>query len=239
MAQSDRTGRIPCRTSRGRAPPLAAVQTHSLLSDGNTNKIDTSTNGDCRRGGQGWVDYQDTDPQNGGRAVGVEACLDEGYLEANPGTKTNPAEVLPPGYRWAQRYAGFLGLAADKSINACHLLGKQLGGSGTDPRNLATCSRQANAAIRGDGRIDDNMASYEGRVRAAVDAGQIVHYKVSPAYSGWRTVPTAFEISAQGHYPDGGAGISFMQPVPNSIYSRGGSWSNLGLVIDSSTTAGG
>ncbi|MEU3660972.1 hypothetical protein AB0E77_14650 [Streptomyces sp. NPDC032940] len=110
-----------------------------------------------------------------------------------------------------------------------------LTGSGTDLRNLATCSRQANTAARGDGRINDHMFSYESRVKEAVENGQVVHYTVTPKYSDAWTVPVSFEISARGIMPDGSPGIAFRQPVPNSVYSPRSGWKSMGTVTDSRT----
>ncbi|WP_405763511.1 DNA/RNA non-specific endonuclease [Streptomyces sp. NBC_01420] len=91
-----------------------------------------------------------------------------------------------------KKYVGYLGgLGSRCSINICHLLGNDLSGSGTNPRNVATCSRQAKTNVKGNGRIDDHVYSYEARVKAAVDAGQVVYYKVTPEYSGNRTVPVS------------------------------------------------
>ncbi|MGQ4365409.1 DNA/RNA non-specific endonuclease [Streptomyces sp. SAS_272] len=126
------------------------------------------------------------------------------------------------------------GAATLKRLNMCHLLGKDLGGSGTDRRNLATCSRQANTAVVGDGRIGDHMFSYESQVKSAIDGGQVVRYSVTPRYHGSRTVPVSFEMVASGILPDGSPGLSVGQVVPNSIYSpRQGVWKNLGMVTDS------
>ncbi|MET9146381.1 DNA/RNA non-specific endonuclease [Streptomyces sp. NPDC004042] len=122
-----------------------------------------------------------------------------------------------------------------RAINACHLLGDALTGSGTDLRNLATCLRQANAAVRGDGRIEDHMFSYESQVQAAVNAGQVVHYTVTPQYSGARTIPVSFEITARGTMPDGSPEIAFSQPVTNLLYSPRAGWKNLGTATDSRT----
>ncbi|WP_390899381.1 hypothetical protein [Streptomyces mirabilis] len=102
-------------------------------------------------------------------------------------------------------------------------------------RNLATCSRQANVTINGDGRIEDHMYSYESQVKSAIDSGQVVHYTVTPNYAGSRTVPVSFDITARGTMPDGSPGISFSQPVPNSIYSPRKGMTNLGTVMDSRT----
>ena len=127
------------------------------------------------------------------------------------------------------------GLAPSSAINACHLLGSDLSGSGTDLRNLATCSRQANTAVRGDGRIADHMFSYESQVKHAIDSGQVVYYSVTPQYSGGRTVPISFDITARGTKPDGSLGLSLSQTVPNAVYSPRRGWKNLGTVTDSRT----
>ncbi|WOX26456.1 DNRLRE domain-containing protein [Streptomyces solicathayae] len=164
--------------------------------------------------GGGWVDYKDTDSANGNRATGVEACLTKEYVESNSGS---PVSVYPPGYRWAQDFAEDKGLNPQQNINACHLLGNALTGSGSDRRNLATCSRGANAKQRGAPQGDDHMRSYESQVYDAVMSGQDVMYTVTPIYDGARTVPTGFRLTAYGTHPDGTMGLSFDTIVPNTL----------------------
>ncbi|MEV3993649.1 DNRLRE domain-containing protein [Streptomyces sp. NPDC049837] len=168
--------------------------------------------GNC---GEGWVNYQDTDKANGNRAQGVEACLTKEYLNGNKGTPTG--SVLPPGYRWAQDFAKSKGLVPQTNINNCHLLGNKLSGSGTDARNLATCSRGANAKQRGSEQGDDHMYSYEKQVYDAVMSGQHVMYTVTPQYDGNRTVATGFTLTAYGVYPDGTVGINLSTFIPNTL----------------------
>ncbi|GAA3068106.1 hypothetical protein GCM10020000_60590 [Streptomyces olivoverticillatus] len=139
------------------------------------------------------------------------------FLEANPGSYAT-SEVRPPGYEWAGKYAGYLELAPPFAINNCHLLARELSGSGTDLDNLATCSRQANTYSKGEGRLEDNMRKYEVQVKDAIDDGQVVRYQVTPKYSGSRTVPASFEMSAVGSYGDGSPGIRFDEVVPNSLW---------------------
>ncbi|GAA3163752.1 hypothetical protein GCM10010451_09760 [Streptomyces virens] len=192
----------------------------------------TPDNGSRGKCGGGWVEHGDLDAANGNRATGVRACLTEGYLAANPGTKTNVSVVAPPGYRWAQRTAGWLGAhPVDQNINACHLLGKQLSGSGTQLENLATCARGANAPQDGSQQGTNNMQNYENQVREAVAAGQDVYYTVTPRYSGRRTVPTGFTLSAYGTNPDGTPGL-VIPPVfiTNTLAGR-----NLGMFNDPNT----
>ncbi|MEV8100391.1 DNA/RNA non-specific endonuclease [Kitasatospora sp. NPDC085879] len=56
-----------------------------------------------------------------------------------------------------------------------HLLGAQLGGSNKDPRNFVTMHQYANTPA---------MRDFETQVRKAVDAGEIIRYRATPAYSG-------------------------------------------------------
>ncbi|MGW7288159.1 golvesin C-terminal-like domain-containing protein [Streptomyces sp. NPDC054847] len=183
---------------------------------------------DC---GDGWVQHGDLDASNGNRATGVTACLTDDYLQSHEGSKTDPSTVTPPGYNWAQRAAGHFKLDPSKNINACHLLGKQLSGSGTDLKNLATCSRGANAAQEGSTQGANNMSTYEGQVRAAVEGGQHVLYTVTPEYSGSRTVPTGFRISAYGTNPDGSMGLQINTFIPNTLKTG----QNLGTFNDPRT----
>ncbi|MFJ4859124.1 tectonin domain-containing protein [Streptomyces sp. NPDC088730] len=189
---------------------------------------------DCRVFGTGWIHYSPTDPNNGDRATGAEACLDKAYLDEKRGTDTKTREVAPPAYTWAAVYAWELGNSkAWKWRNACHLIANQLGGSGTDYTNLATCSRTANSS-----RMDKstpehrhaNMAKWEQDVFDAVKAGQVVHYTVTPDYEGSRVVPVAFRMQAYGYDPQSGAGIKlFDNLVENEMYSKSDKkWHNMG-----------
>ncbi|MFD7098499.1 LamG-like jellyroll fold domain-containing protein [Streptomyces xanthophaeus] len=197
---------------------------------------DTQEGRDCRVQGAGWIHYSPTDPNNGDRATGAEACLDKAYLDEDRGTPTRtsgPKAVKPPAYDWAAGYAWELGNdKAWKWRNACHLIAKQLGGSGLDRENLATCSRTANSS-----RMDtstpehrhSNMAKWEQDVHDAVQAGQVVHYTVTPVYNGPHIVPVAFRMRADGHDPAGGKGIHFDKLVMNEMYSKSDKkWHNMG-----------
>ncbi len=211
--------------------PVEALAPNAILSGGSGSGTDTWTRSDCRRGGTGWVDSGNLDAANGNRATGVEACLDSEYLNGNPGSDVT-SEIRPPGYQWAARYASHLGLMPRETINNCHLLGRDLGGSGSNLENLATCSRQGNTWVRGEGRLEHNMFTFESEAKAAIDAGQIVRYSVTPRYAGPRTVPVSFEMRASGVYADGTAGISIHEVVVNSLYSPSkGQWRNLGTVV--------
>ncbi|MFJ4468057.1 LamG-like jellyroll fold domain-containing protein [Streptomyces sp. NPDC089424] len=195
---------------------------------------------DCRRPDGGWVDPGPRDAAHGNRATGVEACLDLAYVTAHPGTPTATREgIKPPGYDWARAYVGYLG-GRPRDVNACHLLGAQLSGSGTDLANLATCGTDANSYV---GKAQtpippmDSMLDFEDTVRSLVDSQHVVRYEVTPVYSGNRTVPHEFEMSytawdSQGRYTGSDA-----TTVSNLIYTAGRGWKNLGTAIDSRTGA--
>ncbi len=192
-------------------------------------------NRDCRRGGEGWVEYKDVDSAHGNRATGVEACLDKAYLATHAGSTTNWKKVAPPGYEWARDYAGYLGnRPPGEWVNACHLLGNSLSGDGLKPANLSTCARSTNAsaiAATDPPGIVDHMATFESQVKAAIDQKQVVHYEVTPpVYNGPRTVPVAYEMTAHGTL-NGEPGLSLGVPVPNMMYSnKFKGWYNIGLV---------
>ncbi|MFH9554498.1 LamG-like jellyroll fold domain-containing protein [Streptomyces sp. NPDC017435] len=213
--------------------PLGNVATNALLPDGAGTATRRRTSGDCRTDGAGWVEYGDVDSAHGGRATGVEACLDSAYLDEHPGTETDPDKVALPGYKWARKYAGYLGnRPPGQWVNACHLLGQNLSGDGLMLENLSTCARSANAnrVSRDDPGVADHMYSYERQVKKAIDGGQIVHYQVEPVYMGPRTVPVAYEMSATGTL-NGKPGLSLNQVVPNMMYSnKFNNWSNIGTV---------
>ncbi|KUN99693.1 DNA/RNA non-specific endonuclease [Streptomyces caeruleatus] len=191
---------------------------------------------DCRVGGRGWQDLGHSDPANGDRPTGITACLDKSYLAEQPGSPTNVKQVKPPAYDWARRTMAYHdNFPLRFWRNACHLLGNQLGGSGLDLRNLSTCTRAANASpiARNDPGLPQHMLTFETRVRNAVDAGQVVWYQVTPKYSGARTSPVTYEMTARGLTPEGGTGLVLDEVVPNSAYSnKFRSYFNLGLVTD-------
>lgn len=190
-----------------------------VAEDSGTQRDGTS---DCMRGGLGWVDPGDVDLAHGGRATGMEACLDTAYIMTHPGSATDPDRITPPGYAWARSYAGYLGnRPPGKWVNACHLLGKELGGNGLDPRNLSTCARSANAnrVAKNDPGIIEHMYFYEYQIKKAIDTGQVVHYRARPAYMGSRTVPVAYEMTAHGTL-NGKSALSLDAVVPNMMYSN-------------------
>ncbi|MCG6499899.1 DNA/RNA non-specific endonuclease [Kitasatospora sp. A2-31] len=206
--------------------------TEAAILQGSTQTFDFSgnTNADawgCPGGGR--KDYFPRDTANGKRATGVEACLTLASIKNGSAAKQEGV----PGYKWAQKLAtGDLGAQNERySVNACHLLGDQLGGRGV-LANLATCGRSTNAPRQDlfDPGRDGPMTAFEGLVRLEVEAGQQVLYRVQPKYQGNRTVPYAFfmeALSTTGHLE--------LSIVPNVIYNRHtGDWVNIGLTSCSS-----
>ncbi|MFH9295712.1 DNA/RNA non-specific endonuclease [Streptomyces sp. NPDC017520] len=123
------------------------------------------------------------------------------YVAAHPGTPTATREgTKPPGYDWARAYVGYLG-DRPRDVNACHLLGAQLSGSGTDLANLATCGTDANSYVgKPQSPIPpmDSMLDFEDTVRSLVDSRHVVRYEVTPVYTGSRTVPHEFRMRLPG-----------------------------------------
>ncbi|MGY5010620.1 hypothetical protein ACWCY6_21495 [Streptomyces sp. 900105755] len=106
-------------------------------------------------GSAGWIKYGDRDAANGNRATGVDACPTDPLQK---GSKAKTSDV--PGYKWAQDYSDELGVENPKySVNACHLLGAQLGGKGR-LENEATCGRSTNA-----NKMDETDPGRAGNMR--------------------------------------------------------------------------
>ncbi|MFM9615494.1 hypothetical protein ACKI18_43270, partial [Streptomyces niveiscabiei] len=117
---------------------------------------------------------------------------------------------------------------------------KTLSGKGDQLENLATCGSDANSDVGKPHkpiRPMDNMLYFEDDVRSLIDSEHVVQYKVTPIYSGRRTVPYEFRMSytawdKNGHY----VGVD-ATTVSNLVYTAGQGWKNLGTVIDSRTGA--
>ncbi|WP_406445219.1 LamG domain-containing protein [Streptomyces sp. NBC_00631] len=173
-------------------------------------------------GGSSAPVYGPRDAANGNRATGVDACLTRPLAK---GSGSNTGGV--PGYLWARQYSTELGVSMpQRSVNACHLLGAQLGGKGVLD-NEATCGRSTNASrsdLTDPGR-PGNMRDFENDTRAEVLSGADVHYHVEPMYAGNRTVPYAFVMVAAST-----TGELRTDVVPNVIYSPNRhAWVNIGL----------
>lgn len=183
--------------------------------------------------GDGWAYYMPTGL--GGRATGITACLTGDLGEGSP------ADVDTPGLTWAKNYVSWL-KGSRATVQRCHLLGSQLGGSGDIAANLATCGKDANSYVgqSKDGMRMDGMLDYEDMVRGQVESGETVLYSVIPLYKGQRTVPYAFEMSEVVWNQAGQFIGANSVPVPNVVKisnepANANQWANLGTVIDSRT----
>jgi len=127
-----------------------------------------------RRRKHGGVAYGELDPL--GRPTGARAVVTRDML----GTGTPASRSIRP--------PGFEGRAAGHARG--HLIGKQLGGSGTDPRNLVTLQQNpANSPV---------MRGFESQIRSAVEGGHVVNVSVTPIYRGGGPIPRAITMLAEG-----------------------------------------
>ena len=106
------------------------------------------------------------------RPQGVEATL------GLPLPKGSRATYKPPGYDSSKGHA------------KGHLLGKQFGGSGKRPENIVTLIH--------DPVNTPKMRDEENKIKSAVDNGEIIHYRITPIYSGNQLIPIAVSLVATG-----------------------------------------
>ncbi len=124
---------------------------------------------------KGWIDYQDLDSL--GRATGANALLTKAMI----GTGTSADQDIRP--------AGFISGLDPYNHSRGHLIGKQLGGSGEDARNLVTLYQNpVNTPY---------MTSYENKIRSALETGEKIRYRVTPIYSGEKLMCTAIRLEAK------------------------------------------
>jgi hypothetical protein len=172
---------VPAPTGGG-TPPTTTKR--------DANNCDTNVPPNATPSGGGWIAYNPRDPLNGDRPTSAEACL-----EPPLGTGSGTAGIYPRGYYWARAFATDNGLNPSTTINACHLIGNQLGGDGTDLDNLFTCGRGTNTYSRT--TTFDSMRVLERKIAATVDGGQRVYLFVDLSYSGNRTVPVSVTMAAE------------------------------------------
>ena len=115
---------------------------------------------------------------NRGQATGVRATITAPMLRT--GTRANP-KVRPPGWQ---------GHGKTYNEGRGHLLGKQLGGTGADVKNLMTLTQNNTNSSW--------MQSFENGVARMVRAGQVVEYSVLPLYSGRALPPQWVLMTAVG-----------------------------------------
>ena len=111
-----------------------------------------------------------------GRSTGAAATITRETLRT--GTKASGSVKV----------AGYGGRAARHAKG--HLIGRLLGGSGDDARNLTTLYQNpANTPV---------MSGFERQIARAVEGGQTVRYQVTAIYRGSELVPRAVTLSARG-----------------------------------------
>ncbi|WP_442818795.1 golvesin C-terminal-like domain-containing protein [Streptomyces sp. NBC_01320] len=140
--------------------------------------------------GESSVFYQPLDQYD--RAQGVRACLNKGDYSWVSGSRTmgNPNSMIAgtPAPRPMRDYPETRtpGFVDGKGMNRGHLLGNQLGGSGTDLRNLVTLYAKPNQV---------EMNAEENKVAEMVKKGQTVYYEVTAEYTGENAVPDYLTIN--------------------------------------------
>jgi hypothetical protein len=112
------------------------------------------------------------------------------YYGARGVEATLTAEMIGTGTRAASRIRppGFLGEAAGHARG--HLLGRNLGGSGTEARNLVTLFQNpTNTPV---------MSGIERQIANAVKGGETVNFGAMPIYAAGRDIPLGVTIVAEG-----------------------------------------
>lgn len=125
-----------------------------------------------------------------GRPTGVQATITQDMI----GTGTSAAKSIRP--------PGFQGQAAGQARG--HLLGRQLGGSGTEVRNLVTLQQNpVNSPV---------MRGFENQIRAAVEEGQVFRGSFTPVYNGGNLIPRGVTIMGSGS-GDFQVGVTILNPI--------------------------
>jgi len=137
--------------------------------------LPTFTAEELTNSSKGWIEYGEMDTL--GRPSQANALIKKPMI--NTGTKANP-NVRPPGF--------ISGLDPHGHARG-HLIGRQFGGSGDDPRNLVTLYQNpVNTPL---------MTKYENMIRQAVDNGETVRYRVTPVYNDKDLMPTEVHMEGQ------------------------------------------
>lgn len=123
---------------------------------------------------KGWITYHKLDSLK--RATGADALLKPNMV--GTGTSANK-DIRPPGF-----------ISGDAKHSRGHLIGRQMGGSGDDPRNLTTLYQNpVNTPY---------MTKYENQIRQALDNGETIRYRVTPVYEGNELLCKEIILEAKG-----------------------------------------
>lgn len=132
------------------------------------------TNDELKNSAKGWIDYHPLDSL--GRATGADALLKPDMV--NTGTSANQ-DIRPPGF-----------ISGDANHSRGHLIGRQMGGTGDDARNLTTLYQNpVNTPF---------MTKYENQIRKALDTGETIRYRVTPIYEGNELLCKQINMEAKG-----------------------------------------
>lgn len=135
----------------------------------------TFTKEELKDDAKGWVSYGEFDELN--RPTTAEALVKPAMIGTGSGAKQ---EIRPPG---------FISGLDPHNHSRGHLIGKQLGGSGEDPKNLVTLYQNpVNTPF---------MTKYENMVRKAADNGETIRYRVTPVYDGEIGMPSAVHMEGK------------------------------------------
>ena len=170
----DLYGDIGLAGSMGFIALAPLLDTSSRPTPSTATAAETNAGSTAAEGRSGSIKYGELDSL--GRTTGVEANITPDMI----GTGSPAQSSIRP--------AGFGGQVQGHARG--HLLGNQLGGSGSDPRNLMTIYQNpVNHPV---------MSSVEASVRKTVEGGQIVNYNVTPIYDGNSLIPRGRTIQATG-----------------------------------------
>lgn len=150
----------------------------------------TFTNSELRDALNGWISYSPLDHLK--RPTGADALLKKAMI--NTGTGAN-RKIRPPGFISGPKYDHSRG----------HLIAKQLGGSGDEPKNLVTLYQYP--------VNDPYMNYYELKIRHALNKGETIRYRVVPQYSGQELIPETIILEARGIASN--TTIDFKVVIPN------------------------
>lgn len=124
---------------------------------------------------KGYIVYEEKDEL--GRPTGAYGLFKKDMI--NTGTPANQ-KIKPPGFKSGN---------PPYEHSRGHLIGRQLGGSGDDERNLITLyQRPANTPY---------MTTYENQIRRVLEKGQTVFYRVKVDYEENRVFPVAVTMEAK------------------------------------------
>ncbi|MGC4949679.1 DNA/RNA non-specific endonuclease [Streptomyces sp. DT224] len=144
---------------------------------------------DCTQGEQSWIYYQPLDAKD--RATGAFGCLQKDAIKltgrgAKPDSKDT--DLVGSDTRRDGKHDP-TGYQKGKGLARGHLIGRQLGGSGTEVRNLVPQYTRPNSVIQ---------KGFEDRIAARISGGERIYYLAVPRYHGGSPIPYETRLYAIG-----------------------------------------